>query len=274
MRRKCLVLSVALLAFARASSLEAQRPDSSANSPTPLFTTRDAYIGAGFIAATLALLPLDRAIAQELQDSATQANRFFGGAATDFERAAVPGTYVVGGTLYVVGRIGHFERVADLGLHSTEAVFMAIQITDLVKGFAGRARPSMVGDSLPGSFRFARGLGRKAGFTSFPSGHTAKAFGAASAVTAEMSRWWPRSVWIVGPLTYGSALMVGLSRMYHNAHWASDVALGAGIGTFSGIKVVRYNHTHPRNRLDRWLLGTRLSPDAHGGLALTLELSL
>ncbi len=59
--------------------------------------------------------------------------------------------------------------------------------------------------------------------------------------------------------------------MYHNAHWASDVALGAGIGTFSGLKVVRYNHSHPKNRLDRLLLGTHIVRDTRGDLALTVE---
>jgi membrane-associated phospholipid phosphatase len=250
-------------------AIRAQSVDSSAHT-APLFTKRDAFLGAGFVAATVALLPLDRAIAERLQDSATQANRFFDRAATDFERAVVPGAYIIGGAFYAVGRIGHFERVADLGLHGTEAVFIAVQITDIVKGLSGRARPFVVGDSLPASFQFARGLRKKPGYTSFPSGHTAKAFGAASAVTAEVARWSSRSRWIVGPAMYGGALMVGLSRMYHNAHWASDVALGAGIGTFSGIGVVRYNHSHRRNRLDRWLLRTQLSPGTDGGMALSV----
>ncbi|HEY4953805.1 MAG TPA: phosphatase PAP2 family protein [Gemmatimonadaceae bacterium] len=244
----------------------AQTVDSSAHA-SPLFTKRDAFLGVGFAALTLALLPMDRVIAERLQDSATQSNRFLAGAATDFERAAVPGAYLMGGVLYAAGRLGHLDRVADLGLHGTEAVFMAVQITDIVKGLAGRARPSVVGDSVPGSFEFARGLRKEKGYTSFPSGHTAKAFGAAAAVTAEVVRWSPGSRWIVGPVMYGSALMVGLSRMYHNAHWASDVALGAGIGTFSGIKVVRYNH-HRRTRLDRWLLRAQLSPGSDGGMAL------
>jgi len=69
-----------------------------------------------------------------------------------------------------------------------------------------------------------------------PSGHATDGFVAAAAVTAETGRWWPRSTRIVGPLMYGGATMVGLSRMYHNKHWASDVVLGAAIGTFSGRK--------------------------------------
>ena len=53
---------------------------------------------------------------------------------------------------------------------------------------------------------------------------------------------------------YGGATLVGLSRMYHNKHWASDVALGAAVGTFSGLKVVRYSHAHPDNKVDRVML--------------------
>ena len=58
---------------------------------------------------------------------------------------------------------------------------------------------------------------------------------------------------------YGGATLVGLSRMYNNAHWASDVALGAAIGTFAGLKTVRYSHAHPDNPVDRLVLGS--TPD-------------
>jgi membrane-associated phospholipid phosphatase len=63
---------------------------------------------------------------------------------------------------------------------------------------------------------------------------------------------------------YGGATLVGLSRMYNNAHWASDVVLGAAIGTFSGIKVVRYSHGHSNNLVDRTLLGLRVVPTPDG----------
>jgi hypothetical protein len=53
--------------------------------------------------------------------------------------------------------------------------------------------------------------------------------------------------------------------MYNDKHWASDVVVGAAIGTFVGQKVVRYHRTHPGNRVDRWLLSASLAPAARGG---------
>jgi membrane-associated phospholipid phosphatase len=37
----------------------------------------------------------------------------------------------------------------------------------------------------------------------------------------------------VPPVAYGLATLVGLSRIYDNAHWASDVMAGAAIGFLS-----------------------------------------
>jgi hypothetical protein len=104
-----------------------------------------------------------------------------------------------------------------------------------------------------------RGFGNNDGYRSFPSGHSVAAFAAAAAVTAEMSRWQPDTRWIVGTAMYGGAGMVGLSRMYNNRHWASDVLAGAAIGIFAGNKVVRYHHSHPGNRLDEWLVNFSIS---------------
>lgn len=232
-----------------------------ARAPKPLFTARDAYIAAGFAVATVALFPADKRIAIRLQDSTTQANRFAHHAATGLELIASPGAYVIGGGMYAIGRLAHIPRATDLGLHGIEAVFMADVITGVLKGTAGRARPFLVGDTLPRAFKFGRGFTGE-GYTSFPSGHTTSAFAAAAAVTSETSHWWPRSTIFIAPVMYGGATLVGLSRLYHNKHWASDVVLGAGIGTFSGIKVVRYNHDHPGNRIDRFFRNVAIGPDA------------
>lgn len=244
-----------LLALALAPVAAAAQPaDTTKISTDPLFTRRDGWMAIGFLATTAAMWPLDERIAKRLQDETNQSNQFFKDAATGFELIAAPGAYIIGGTLYGVGRLTGNEKMADLGWHGTEAVAVGTVGYIVLKGVFGRARPETVDADDPRQYQFGRGF--KGGpYASFPSGHTTTAFAAASAVTAETSRWWPRSTWIIAPAMYGGATMVGLSRMYNNKHWASDVALGALLGTLSGLKVVRYHHSHPDNRLDRWILG-------------------
>ncbi len=269
-------LAAGLVAFTIAGdTLQAQQPVSPrdtthAQTQAPFFTLKDAVLAGAFAGATLAMFPLDKRFAQDLRDSSTQANRLFRRASTGFELIASPGAYIIGGGLYAVGRIGHFDRVADLGWHGTEAVLFAQGVTFVLKGAVGRGRPFLSSGEDPGDYHPGKGF-TSGNWSSFPSGHTSTAFAAAAAVTNETTRWWPRSTWVVGPLMYAGATAVGLSRMYHSRHWASDVALGAAIGTFSGRKVVQYAHSHPQNALDRIMLRTSLVPTADGAvLAVTL----
>jgi membrane-associated phospholipid phosphatase len=219
------------------------------------------------------MFPVDKRIAQHLQDSSTQANHFFKHATQGIQYFADPGSIVIGVSLYGIGRLGHWRDVADLGLHGTEAIALSGAVTGIIKGTAGRARPSIAGDSNPHSFSFGRGFTRGGGYGSFPSGHATAAFAAASAVTSESQRWWPQGIWVVAPVMYGGATLVGLSRMYNNAHWASDVVVGAAIGTFSGIKVVRYSHGHSNNLIDRWLLGVTATPTLDGRVEVGVSLT-
>jgi len=225
------------------------------------------------VAATVLMFPLDKQAAHALQDSSTQTNRFLKHTTTDVEIITSPGAYIIGGALYAVGRLGKWDRMADLGWHGTEAVLFAQGVTTVLKGAVGRGRPFLSDGTDPGDYHPGKGFSQ-ADYTSFPSGHTSTAFAAAAAVTNETTRWWPRSVWIVGPLMYGGATAVGLSRMYHNRHWGSDVLLGAAIGTFSGRKVVQYAHGHPNNRLDRIMLRTTVVPDGRGGVSVGTSIPL
>jgi membrane-associated phospholipid phosphatase len=250
--------------LAQAAGASATRADSS---PSPLFTYRDAVVAGAFVGATIIAFPLDKRIAHHLENPGAQENKFFNHAATGLEEFTSPGAYLIGGGLYLIGRFGNFGRLDDLGLHGTEAVVVGDAMTYLLKGVVGRSRPFVTLDTNPHDFNFGRGF-RSDNYSSFPSGHSTTAFAAAAAVTAETGRWWPRSTWVVGPVMYAGATMVGLSRMYHNKHWASDVALGAAIGTFSGQKVSQFNHEHPHNALDRLLLSTTLVPDGSGGSML------
>lgn len=235
----------------------------------PFFGWRDAAIAVGFVGATIVLFQVDRHVAEQAQDEVTQANRFLRNVTKPAEALAWPGSLVIEGGLYALGRLTHHPRTAEVGWHSTEAIIVAVGATNVLKKLVGRARPYVSGD--PHDFKFGGGFAAGHDRSSFPSGHTTTAFAFAAAVASESRTKWPKewwSAWLIPVGVYSGATVVGISRMYHNAHWASDVALGAAIGTFSGIKVIQYAHQHPDNRLDRIMLGTRVLPNAHGGMTV------
>ena len=240
--------------LAASSVAVAQPTDTTKISHQPLFTSRDAWIAAGFIAGTVAMYPADRYFARKLQSPHNQENQFLSSAASGLRFMGTPGSMIIGVSMYGAGRLARVDRLADLGLHGTEALLIAQGTVGILKGLAGRARPEVsIEDER--SFRLGRGF-QDAGdhYRSFPSGHSAMGFAAAAAVTSETSNWWPNSVWFIAPVMYGGATLIAASRMYNNKHWASDVVMGAAIGTFAGTKVVRYHHSHPGNRIDKWLL--------------------
>jgi len=234
--------------------------------PAPLFTSRDAALAGVLLAGTGALLPFDLRLTRALQVVSIHQHARIAVLDSAFRLTAVPGALIIGTTMYAVGRLTHVERAASLGLYGTEAILMGSAIGGLIKGTLGRARPYTVKDSNAFDFQLGRGFVKGADYSSLPSGHTTAAFAAAAAVTAETSRWWPGATWVIAPTMYGGAVLVALSRMYDDKHWASDVALGAAIGTFTGIKAVRYNHNQPNNRVKRWLLAGSLAHDANGRL--------
>lgn len=269
-----LLLAMLMAGIVAPPAAVAQRADSVTSAPrskpTPLFTATDMFVAGGFVAGTVALFPLDEHIATRLQNPSAQANRFLHHAATDFEWFGSTGPYIIGGSLYAIGMLGHHSEIADLGWHGVEAAIVADGATFVLKGVLGRGRPFISGDTNPHDFHFGHGFGND-DRQSFPSGHTTTAFAVAAAVTSEARRHWPTqwwSTWLVAPAMYGGATMVGAARMYHNVHWASDVAVGAAIGTFTGRKLVQFNHAYPHNLIDRTILRTAVVPNGNGGLAV------
>jgi membrane-associated phospholipid phosphatase len=160
----------------------------------------------------------------------------------------------------------HSSTTADVSLHTAEAVVLTSLISQAIRGPLGRERP-VVSPNDQYHFQFGKG------FThfdnrAFPSLHSATGFAAATALTTEVYERHPEMNWWVAPIGYTVAMIPGLTRMYLNEHWASDVASGAFIGGLLGARVVRYAHTHKRNKLDRVLLGTTIVPDPRGGVAI------
>lgn len=80
-------------------------------------------------------------------------------------------------------------------------------------------------------------------YNSFPSGHTAQAFAAATFLAEEYGstyRWMPY-------VAYGIASCVGGLRIANNRHYVSDVLMGAGVGILT-MKTAYWTHHHLKRR--------------------------
>ena len=252
-----IVLTVALQA-AVASSLFAQNSEPQPSN-TRLFTGRDAIAAGIATAATLALAAFDRPIAESVADPSGRYQRstFLGARSRDFNRINEQTLTMGGLALYGIGRLSRSTTLADVSFHVAEAVVVASTVSQIIRLPLGRERPIVPGNggSDPFVFRPFKGLGSR-DYRAFPSIHSSSGFAAAAVLSGEAARRWPNARWYVTPLAYALAATPGLSRMYMNQHWASDVLMGAFIGVVAGQKVVRYNHTtNPRNKVNRFFLG-------------------
>jgi membrane-associated phospholipid phosphatase len=245
-------ISALILFVLLSTEARAQTQDTITSSKKPLFVVHDAVMVGAFGLATVALAPLDRQLTANLQQPARQSNRILHTGATIFRLLGGPGSLITAAGIYGIGLADGQRRTEDLGLHTLAAVVLSASETEVIKLIAGRARPSISPDNAR-NFGLFRGL-RDDNYRSFPSGHTTTAFAFAATVASETQRWWPGTRWVIGPILYGGATLTGMSRIYNDAHWASDVMAAAALGTFTGVKVVRYQHSHPNNWLDRKLL--------------------
>jgi len=236
--------------------------------PAPsLFTWRDAVLAGAFMGGALALRPLDQRYADKLQDSSTQDSRRLHKISQFVRTTTAPGGYIIGASMYAVGRLTRNDRLATLGFRGTEALVIGEAVGGVIKGTVGRQRP-YVHPRDPQKFALFRGFLGGDQYRSFPSGHSLAAFAVAATVTGEVANWYPDSKWIVGPVLYTGAALTGISRMFDNRHWATDVIVGAGLGTFAGLKVVRYHAAHPQNKVDRFFLNASIVPAGTDGHAL------
>lgn len=150
---------------------------------------------------------------------------------------------VLGGSLAVAGWATHHESTRNMGTDVVNAVVASGVVTLAIKGSVGRARPR----EFPGDAdEFFPGKGfTNNNLASFPSGHTSAAFAGATVLASELSKAHPAHAKWIRLGIYGAATAIGFSRMYENAHWASDVFAGAGVGALSGMWIVRQRNAKP-----------------------------
>jgi len=124
-----------------------------------------------------------------------------------FNLAICGGMYTLGGKKERLVGVQIFESFIETGV-----------LVTTIKYLTGRSRP-WTGN---GPYAFS---GPTLSDDSFPSGHTAIAFSTATVFADAYGCWY---------IAYPLATLVGLSRIYTDAHWSSDVFVAALIGCFIG----------------------------------------
>ena len=161
----------------------------------------------------------------------------------------IAGAFYLGGLLFKDKKAQETARLTLMTFIHTGIV------VQLGKHLTGRQRPSWDNgkDHWAGPAGFFKRYkeGEISHYDAFPSGHTITIFGTAT-VVAEMYK---KTIW-VPVLSYSLATMCGLSRVTENAHWLSDVFLGAVLGYAIGKYIVK-----KRNRLEKSKLN--VFPVAH-----------
>lgn len=171
------------------------------------------YFLAGGGALALAIHPNDNKINRRLEGSGS-AEKFF-----------KPGKYIgqtpvllgAGAATYFIGRYKHSSRLQHLGMDEIEAQLLAGAIVIGLKEAVRRERPLRTDGSQASGF-------------SFPSGHAAATFAAATVLQQHLGYRW-------GVPTYLAASYVAMSRLHDNVHKASDVVFGATVGIIVGRTV-------------------------------------
>jgi membrane-associated phospholipid phosphatase len=164
-------------------------------------------------------------------------------------------TALVGvGTTFVMAHLLDAPEWAHATARVGAGYLAADAVTAVLKPLVGRARPAVGAGAA--AFHL---LAADEAHHSFPSGHATHAFALAAAVAAESRRPW------VTAAAYGTAALVGWSRVHDDAHWASDVVAGALVGTSASLTTVEWL----QRRRDAAHAATTGSDAMHRGLRFT-----
>ncbi len=125
------------------------------------------------------------------------------------------------GAVYLTGLFTRNEKLRRTGVLLISSATATGFLQQLSKSAVGRARP---GAEL-GNHHF-RPFGGNSRYRSFPSGHAVLTFTNAHVIAKQFDSWWVKT-----PI-YAIGLIPGISRIYDNAHWASDVFLSWAMSFF------------------------------------------
>jgi membrane-associated phospholipid phosphatase len=196
--------------------------DSKAIVTAPFHWNQKDWIKFGVITSSVAATVLvDRPVAEFSQKyRSTELDHF---SANFLEPFDVKYSFLLMGGFMAHGLLAKNTKSTSTGLLLLESYSLAMIFVRIPKNLIGRKRPDAWPPSTPfnwdGPFRGV----------SFPSGHTTASFAIASVIANQYRdhKWVPITA-------YSVATLAGLSRIYENRHWLSDVIAGAAIGTLVG----------------------------------------
>ena len=194
----------------------------------------------GTVAITSVIISMDEPISQVFFDWQTNVGTGFGNTG---KAAGIPFQLGLTGLALGVGAIAHNKPLVNFALDNLQAQVYTGGITWLAKELSSRARPRL-GE---GAYSWHGPFNKSGdGYASFFSGHASLSYSTATMIFLHSNRkWW------VGLISYTIATGISISRMQKQAHWASDVVLGAVVGSAVANFVYKQQEKrrHPAQKL-------------------------
>ncbi|GAB2681666.1 hypothetical protein GCM10027036_40490 [Flavihumibacter cheonanensis] len=200
------------------------------------YSSKDWRTVAIVVAGTGAMMTLDRSIKQWVQ---ANRNNFLSQTSRIIEPFGNEYSPYLVGAMYLTGVLTKDRRMEHVSLVSAKSLVFTTLLTAGSKQLVRRRRPAYTDD--PFEFNSMFQGGRE--WTSFPSGHANTVFTVATAIALQYNdkKWVPY-------VAYGIAGLTGVSRIYDNRHWATDVIVGAAMGHFITKTLYRIEEAKARKK--------------------------
>lgn len=186
----------------------------------PLHWGSDDFLRLGAVAATtLGIYAFDDNIREALlehEEDVPQILKDYG-----WYAGSPQNNYAATGVVYLTGLFTKNEKLRRTGVLLLSSATATGLLQQIAKSATGRARPG----TGYGKNHF-RPFGGDKAYRSFPSGHAVLTFTNAHVVAKQFKSWWVKAP------VYAVGLIPGLSRIYADAHWASDVFLSWAMSYF------------------------------------------
>lgn len=179
----------------------------------------DLFVAGGTTLATLGIYAFDETITEEFlrhKDNAPDILLDYG-----YYAGNPQNNYGLSGAIYLTGLFTKNEKLRRTGVLLISTATATGFLQQLTKSATGRARPSA--DLGKNHFR---PFGGSAAYRSFPSGHAVLTFTNAHVIAKQFKNPWVKA----GIYTVG--VIPGISRIYSEQHWASDVFLSWALSYF------------------------------------------